>query len=39
MVEDKDIWIDYENRIDDLISNKNISLDEVAERCRFLIKE
>ena len=31
MPKDKDIWNKYESRIDILISNKNISLSEVAE--------
>ena len=31
MVDDKDIWVTYENRIDTLISNKKISLSEVTE--------
>ena len=31
MQKDKDIWDKYESRIDNIIGNKNISLDEVAE--------
>ena len=31
MQKDKDIWEKYESRIDNIIGNKNISLDEVAE--------
>ena len=31
MVDDKDIWVRYENRIDTLINNKKISLNEVTE--------
>ena len=31
MVDDKDIWVTYENRIDTLINNKKISLSEVTE--------
>ena len=31
MVDDKDIWVTYENRIDTLINNKKISLNEVTE--------
>ena len=31
MSEDKDVWIKYESRIDELINNNKISLDDVAE--------
>ena len=31
MTEDKDVWMKYESRIDELINNNKISLDDVAE--------
>ena len=31
MAEDKDVWMKYESRIDELINNNKISLDDVAE--------
>ena len=31
MSEDKDVWIKYESRIDELLNNNKISLDDVAE--------